>query len=128
MDDDMKNLLAGVTAVVEANNFEKSMLWAENRRRATPRTWEDNLSGRGATVGHFGGEPVAISLFTANIDGEKVLFWHATSQTVNYPMVDEWLEQNLPRTAFRADDPDRLNRTDAQNFHSVFGRRRAEAA
>lgn len=120
MSDQMTELLAGVVGIIDAASFEQHMLWADNSRREQPLTWKENMSGLTAIVGLLGEMPVCISLFTAEIDGHKLLFWHATSQVVDYRMIDKWMIENLPKSAFHADG--RVNQTDAGNFHNIFPR------
>lgn len=113
---EVKAYLEGVVGVVEATSFEKMCLWQESQRHG--REWVEILHGYGPCVGSFNGRPVCISLMSAVIDGQKVAFIHATSQIVDWTLIDKWLEKNLPETAFRA--PSRINRTDAMNFHNIF--------
>ena len=125
-DEQMAEFLSGVVGVVEATSFEKHMLWAENGRKPVPRTWQENLSGLGETVGTVGSLPVCVSLSTALVDGRKLLFVDAVSRVVDHEMVDDWLRATLPRCAFREDGY--LNRVDATNFHNVFVRSLPKAA
>lgn len=110
--------LDGVVGVVEANRFEQMMLWSENRRHESPKAWVEHLSGFGQTIGFVGDMPVFVSLLTAEVQGQKILFAHATSQVVDHRMVDAWLKANMPQSAFWPDG--RLNFVDADNFHNVF--------
>lgn len=116
----MEEFLDGVIGVVDANSYEQHSLWREcheNRHM----TWEQNLSGLGQTVGKIDDMPVHISLLTAVVKGHKLLFIHPTSQVVDHRMIDAWLKDNLPLTAFRDRDPRKwINRVDAMNFSNVF--------
>lgn len=76
-------------------------------------------------VGKLNDRPVVISLNSAMIDGQKILFIDATSELVDWGIVEAWLEKNLPSSAR---DGYRINRTDALNFHNVFRRAQAGAA
>jgi hypothetical protein len=118
IDEQMTAFLTGVIGAVEANNYEQLMLWSENKRRDPPRVWKEKNSGLLETIGHLDDMPVCISLWTAEIDGHKILFYEPTSQVVDYRMIDNWLETNLPKTAFRKDGY--VNRSDSMNFHNLF--------
>lgn len=80
--------------VVRATRTEQSYLYhslSEND------SWVHDLIGYAVTVGHIGGReqekrPVTISCFWANINGMLVLFWEATSQVVDYTMIDTWFK------------------------------------
>lgn len=117
-DQEMESFLAGVVGVVEANSYEKHMLWDENRRRAQPKTWTDDGCGLMQIVGHLAEMPVCISLFTAEVGQHRLVFVDATSQVVDHRMIDKWLSDTLPKSAFRKDGY--VNKTDATNFHTVF--------
>jgi hypothetical protein len=118
VDGEMAKFLSGVVGVVEADSYAQHMLWAENRRREKPLKWTGNSRGLMETIGNLGGMPVCVSLFTAEIDGHKLLFIDATSQVVDHRMIDGWLKKTMPPSAFRKDGY--INRTDATNFHNVF--------
>jgi hypothetical protein len=111
--------LDGVVGVVEANSFEQHSLWKEAQREF-PRVWKDVGHGYGQIVGSIGSMPVWISLLTAVVDEQKLLFFYPTSRVVDWDLIDKWLEDNLPRRAFRKDGY--LNKTDAMNFANVFPR------
>ncbi|OWZ90387.1 hypothetical protein B9J07_27765 [Sinorhizobium sp. LM21] len=113
--DEVKTYLEGVTGIVEANSFETMCLW---------RTWTDNKKswvstghGYGPTVGTLAGMPVCISILTATVEGEKILFIDPTSQVVDHRLIEIWLKLNVP-SALRKDGY--LNKTDAMNFSNVL--------
>ncbi|MFG6083750.1 hypothetical protein ACEUZ9_005475 [Paracoccus litorisediminis] len=116
--EEVKTYLEGVTGVVEANSFESLYLWEENQR-LTRREWVSTRHGFGPCIGQIDGRPIAISLMTATIDGQKILFLDATSVLIDWHLIDAWLEKNLPQSA-RLED--RINRTDALNFQNIFHR------
>lgn len=120
--DDIRSYLEGVVGVVEANSFESMCLW--QRWQEMGKSWVSTGHGYLATVGHLGDMPVCISILTATVDGEKILFIDPTSQVVDYRMVEEWLKTHVV-TALR--DDGYLNRADAMNFSNVLGRRAALA-
>lgn len=119
-DHEMTKFLDGVIGVVEANSYEKHMLWVENDRRANPKTWTDYNCGLVEVIGFVVDMPICISLFPAEVGGHKLLFIDATSQVVDYRMIDQWLKDNPPASAFREDSY--VNKTNAMNFHNVFPR------
>lgn len=118
-DDPVSILMEGVIGCVEANSFEKVCLWEFNRISISKREWKEENSGYLVTIGYIDGSPVAISLNTATIDRQKILFYYPTSVMVDYDMIREWLSVNLPDTA-KGNYPGGYNSTDAQNFHNVF--------
>lgn len=116
----LADLMCGVIGIVEATRFEEHCLWRDSDTRSATSHGEWVESGWGLlqTVGWLDSRPICISLGTATVGGHKVLFWHATSQVVDYVLIDRWFEEMLPQSARR---PDGLpNRTDAMNFHNVF--------
>ena len=116
-DRQMTEFLDGVVYVVEANSYEKMCLWKEHHQERG-RPWKDRADGLGETIGLCDGRPVFLSLFTAEVDGRKLLFVDPTSQVVDHQAIDQWLDKSLPSTARREDG--RVNKTDAMNFHLVL--------
>jgi len=115
---EMDVFLNGVVGVVEATRYEQHCLWRENTRLTQPMPWKSNTHGLMETVGYVNKMPVCISLFTAEISNYKILFLEATSQVVDYRMIDAWLKATMPATALRKDGC--VNRTDAMNFYNIF--------
>lgn len=118
-DRELTAFLSGVVGVVEANSFEQHMLWAENRRRDRPQTWEQINPGLWETVGHLDDRPVCVSLSKVRVGNHLLLFIYPTSQVVDHRLIDRWAEKASPQTAFING---RINRVDAMNFHNVFRR------
>lgn len=116
--------LCDVMGAVEANSYETLCLWEECHKHLG-KSWLQNNCGLMEQIGTIDDKPVCLSLFTNVVDGHKVLFFDATSQVVDHRMVDAWLVANLPPSAFHGD---RVNRTDAMNFHNLFPRRGLAAA
>lgn len=114
-DKHMTEFLEGVIGVIEANSFEKLCLWQE---RGSKAAWKENPAGYSEVIGYLDDMPVCISLFTITVDGHKLLFFDPTSQVVDHRMIDQWLEENLPKSAFKTDGW--INKTNAMNFHNVF--------
>lgn len=109
-----KEFLQGVIGVVEATSFEYHQLWKDWEDKST---WKSNNSGYGQVIGYLDSRPVFLSLRTAIIVGQKVLFIEPTSEVVDWKLIDTWLLVNLPETAMI---DKRINRTDAMNFTNVF--------
>lgn len=98
---------AGTTYLVEATSFEQLTLWQQWHEKVE---WKEHPQGKAPTVGLLDGRPVVLCFFYAHLSGAKVMFWYATSQVVDYLMIDDYLKENFP------DVP----RTDAMNFaHAV---------
>lgn len=117
-DAQMAEFLNGVIGVVDANSYERLCLWQEWQKPG--KSWKENTSGFLETVGHLDGRPVCVSMFTATVDGHRLLFLDATSQVVDHKMIDEWLQRTMPQSAFR--DNGYVNRVDAMNFTNIFPR------
>lgn len=118
-DTEMKAFLDGVFGLVEATDFERHMLWADNGGMGTAKLeWVENLSGLLEVVGHLDDMPVCISLMKATVDGKLLLFWHPTSQVVDHRIIDDWMEKNIPQSARRSGGS--IHRTDPMNFHNIF--------
>src|SRR4029077_8557157 len=101
-DSEMAKFLEGTVGVCEATDNEQHSLWERWHERVE---WEQNCSGLMETVGTLVEMPVCISLRTAKINGQKIIFWRATSQVVDHRMIDKWLNAALPKSAFRDHDP-----------------------
>lgn len=124
---EMNKFLSGVVGVVEANSYEGMCLWREHLEQAG-RSWKAGGGGPMVQVGEIADMPVCIALLVNEIDGHRILFYDATSQVVDHRLIDEWLEKNLPVTAFEDSDPrKRLNSTNAMNFSNVLPRERIVA-
>lgn len=109
-DSEMFRFLDGIIGTVEATRNEQSHLYSLYSKELGA-TWVENNSGFLETVGYLDDMPVCISLHTAVVKGQKILFWHSTSTVVDHRLINEWLKLNTPD-----------NRTDATNFHNVFHR------
>jgi len=103
---------------VEATAYEQYALWFINKEATEyPLEWSDNRSGIMVHIGDFNYEPIYLSLVSAIIKGQKIIFWHPTSPIVNYNMIYAWIVKNAPNTA-RVDQV--VNKTDAGNFQNIF--------
>ena len=94
-DEEMVRFLEGVAGVIPATREEQSYIYSKNKEYGH-RTWSDNNSGLGECLGYIDDRPIYITLWTALIDGHKILFVDATSQLVDWAMVDEWIKLNVP--------------------------------
>lgn len=103
--------LKDVIFVVEATRFEQHALWQSYHPAVN---WGQINSGRGFQIGTLADMPVVIGLTWAIIDGQRVMFVEATSQVVDYRMVEAWLEANCQPMW---DQGHRIARCDTTNFH-----------
>lgn len=106
---EMEEFLKDVVGICEATHFEKQCLW-QTYHKCLAWSWQENSLGYLKTVGMIDEHPTVMSLFTATVDGEKILFWHATSQVVDYRLIDSWFERMLPD----------IKKADANNFNTLF--------
>lgn len=104
--------IAAVVYAVRANSFETLSLWKEHDLELD---WDGSSSGQDVTVGNVGDDSIVLNLMFHVIAGQVVLFYNATSQVVDYRIVDAWLATNVP--AIRNAAQPRDARTDANNFH-----------
>jgi hypothetical protein len=89
--------------LVEATSFEMSRLCVENAGKVD---WVDNKEGRLVHIGSLGTRPVKLHLTWATINGCVVCFYEATSELVDWDMIDKWIAQTFPR----------IPKEDASNF------------
>lgn len=120
-DNQLTDFMSGVIGVVEANSYETMCLWREYHE-GRGLSWEQNAAGYLPTIGELDGRPVCVSLFVNTIDGHKILFIEPTSQVVDHKMIEQWLKETLPDTAWQANGK-YLNSTNAMNFHSILPRK-----
>lgn len=116
-DDELVKFMDGAIGVVEMTREEEMAIW-ERYTKEYKYTWVSNNSGYGKNVGFLADMPVFISLSTAVVKGYKLVFWHPTSQVVDYRMIEDWFTLNAPEASREKDG--RYNRTDATNFHNIF--------
>jgi hypothetical protein len=70
--------------------------------------WEQDNPGKIIHVGDCDDRPVHISCFWNILDGKYVCFWEATSQVVDYKLIEEWFALYCPKA----------RQTNAMNFHN----------
>lgn len=127
-DAELHTYLDGVTGAVEANSYEQHMLWLDyaedaaryGRTTANRYSWEPARGGPLVNIGAIAGRPIWVSLLTATVAGQKLLFWHVTSPVADHDQVEAWLKANLPATAIR--DDGYINQTDPMNFCNILHR------
>lgn len=110
--------LKDVVGVVKATSTEKFYLWKEYHNSLELFTWKEGGGGPMVTIGHVGDMPVCICLLVDVVEGHRILFVDATSQVVDWRMVDEWLKKHLPQSAYN--ERGYINETDAFNFVNVL--------
>jgi hypothetical protein len=101
--------MAKTQAIVEATRFEQLALW-RNWHEETGWPWVEDLSGYGINVGECAGLPVFVSISWATIKNRHIMFIEATSQVVDYRLIDAWIEENFPNAP----------KTNACNFGHAF--------
>jgi hypothetical protein len=105
----MSDTIEKVDFAVEANSYESLCIWEQFNEKCT---WVQHTRGAMRQIGELAGRPIWVTLFWNTINGKKVLFYEATSQVVDYEMVENWIRKNA------------LNehgiRTDAMNFHIIW--------
>lgn len=88
---------------VEADGFTRATLWNRHAKESKaillrednfPRyEWEDNLTGISLQLGECGGRPVCVLFFWALINGAVVCFYDATSEVVDWKLIEEFLDR-----------------------------------
>jgi nitroimidazol reductase NimA-like FMN-containing flavoprotein (pyridoxamine 5'-phosphate oxidase superfamily) len=112
-----------IEGVIEATNCELHYIY-DRIEQNDSYSWEEvRDSGTLETVGCIGKRPICISLRYARINGQLILFYHATSTVVDWDQIRAWLQKNLPVTAFEDNDPrKRMNHSDATNWSNAVKR------
>jgi len=98
--------------LIEANSFEMLTLWEQHSSMCD---WEEYRIGDSVTIGYLDSRPVCISRLWAEINGQLVMFYHPTSQVVDYAMIEQWLDENC-----KTKEDGKVPHTDAMNFHNVL--------
>lgn len=111
MQHEIEEFLKDSVGCVEATSFEQQCLWEKNQKG-----WTEVLGGYGKEIGELDGRPVVISLRVAIIFDQRVIFYHPTSQVVDWGMIVNWLDKNMP---WSAKVNGQLRNVDAQNFHVI---------
>lgn len=106
INDHYKDEFKDVVFSVEANSFEKHALWNKHQDKL-----KLDSHGKLITVAKVNERPICISVILGTINQKKILFWHATSELVDYKLINEWLNAFLPQPL------DADNHCDPTNFH-----------
>jgi hypothetical protein len=114
----IEKFLEGVVGIVEADYFSHQMLWEYNNREKM-YSWIENLVGfmEIIPISTKPKKSMALSLRTAIINNQKILFVNPTSKYVDYDLINKWLLENVPESALKCNN---LNMVNAMNFHNVF--------
>jgi hypothetical protein len=117
--DNPEDRVAQAMFAVEADSFSYHALWRDHSHESRERRgkiveWQDVSQGWSKQVGSLDGRPVVVSLRWSYLDGQLVLFWHGTSQVVDYKMIEDWLDEHFKATY---DNDTCKAKCDASNFH-----------
>ena len=102
---------------VEADSYTMQSLWEtySNEQLNLYKTerntidWKQDLKGTLTQIGELNGRPIIVCFFWAKLNNHLIVFYEATSQLVDWCMVEEWLDINCP-----------CERCDANNFGNVL--------
>jgi hypothetical protein len=128
-DHQMVEFLEGVTGVVDADDYAYHSLWerfSEEGKKFFDTgdrirySWESNRAGLRTCVGTYDGRECWVSLTTAVVNGQKLLFYYGTSTFVDHDLIRTWLDANIPATGRQSDG--RIHHTDATNFVNILRR------
>lgn len=124
--DELRRFFEGCTGVVEASREERHSIWVKGQLEekslySGPPVLLD-LFGLGTTVAYTILGPIFVTFNKGTIAGDTILFYEATSITVDHRVVRTWLEAHLPDSCFRVDMEPRqqLNHSDATNYTNVL--------
>jgi hypothetical protein len=92
--------------VVEATSMEQSQLWEQYNKKGLIFS----NAGYGITVGNLNDRPICISITKATYKGKNILIWEATSQLVDYMMIEDFFKKTF----------NEYKKADAQNFHNCI--------
>ena len=90
------------------------MLWALHHEK---NDWKSGNMGYSRQIGKIGDRTIWVSFYLDTINGLRVLFWNATSQLVDYKMIEDYLEKHCNPMEH---DSTRRAKCDADNFHSCL--------
>jgi hypothetical protein len=74
--------------------------------------WKEQSRGEWRQIGDIAGRPICVAVAYAEINGVRVAFVEGISQLVDYKMIDEWVEREMPQTA--------THRADAMNWRNAL--------
>lgn len=110
----LRSLCDNTDFVVEADSYARVHL---NRRWSPNVNWEFDPRCYTVEIGSFAGNPIAINMQFAKINGKRIMFYSPCSAVVNYDMIDKWLLANCNPTRFGGLERAHVN---AENFHRVI--------
>jgi hypothetical protein len=103
MDTTEEQLVKNTCLIVEANSYERLTLW---ERWAVKAEWVEHRQDWMLEIGKYNKRAVCVCCFWATIRGVVVLFLDATSELVDWKMIDAWLKEKFPG----------VRKVDAMNF------------
>lgn len=117
-------ILDEVEYVIQATSYEKHTFWAENEAKKpddyTKMIWHTYGISFTIPVGIYHGDKVCISVMPDALEKRgkihRLAFWTPASNTVNYPLIEKWLTENLNPLQPNG----LLARTNAWNFHHAL--------
>lgn len=74
--------------------------------------WKEQSRGEWRQIGDIAGRPICVAVAYAEINGVRVAFVEGISQLVDYKMIDEWVEREMPQTA--------THRANAMNWRNAL--------
>lgn len=116
---ELDDLLLCARFVVEASSFEQQALWEAHAVQAggdnsTRIDWLDQTRGWLLEIGRLDNRPICINVRGSLLNGLAVLFYDATSQVVDWQMIEDWFQE---RCWPKWDNNTRRAHCDAANFH-----------
>ena len=120
----MRERLKKIALLVEANDYERHMLWINYADAAAtyrlPSNHTVKWSGAGADgfmveVGDLAEMPVCVVFTFDQINDKTVVFYHASSQVVDHRMIEKWLRDNTSTP-----DNGIVPMTSANSFFNAF--------
>tara|TARA_Y100001956_G_C4104134_1_gene179120 strand:- start:347 stop:745 length:399 start_codon:yes stop_codon:yes gene_type:complete len=112
----MKYSLKDVCYLVEANSFEKSILFEKfHLKNENPIEWKDGIESKTVAL-NYNGDSIVFVIFIEELDGIPVAFWHSTSLIVHYGMIEDYFKKEAPHLY----EGSRFQTTDANNFHNCI--------
>jgi hypothetical protein len=108
-----------VVALVEANSFEKHVLWDRHHEELR---WEEDPNGLFINLGSIDDMPVTLNIFFAKLNGYRVLFYDMPSMVTDHRKVDNFFIRLFGHMdgGYRSKDASRrIICTDAMNFWNV---------
>lgn len=88
--------------VVEVTTAEKHFLWEKYHKEVD---WDEQkfFTGFGRDIGRVDKRPITVSFRLILINKLHVLFWEATSELVDYKMIDDYMKEHCNPMEFGTD-------------------------